>query len=961
MLESLRFGKRIAMTHQIYNFAEFELHVDHGTLLCAGSPVRLGSRATEILLYLVKHADEVVSASDLINHVWPGTSIDESNLRIHIAAIRRALSNGKGERTFVANIPGRGYRFTHPVKSRRVATREQNAIFNLPVLLAPLLGRESTLGELASEVSQGRSVTVVGEGGVGKTSVALAVCHNLVDQFEDGLCFVDLSSLKSGALISNAVATELRASNSPEGLTATIISVLKAKRFLLVVDNCEHVIEDAAILIEELLRACPRLSVLATSRESLRFEGENLHRLQPLSTPGHNDVISTVETALTFSAIQLFVQRAKAHLGDFELDPQDVSPVIRICRKLDGNPLAIELVAARTDAFDLHSLAAELETSTSFLSVTTRALHERHRTLQSTLDWSFRLLTEGEQIILVRLSVFRNRFTRDAAAAVATCTVMTMERVSDALSMLEAKSLLVAEFNEGHAAYRLLETTRAYAEQKLDSSPAAFAVRRRHAEYLARFLKPLEHKPRTEIVEHLPQYRRLLDDVRAALAWCYASDGDTMLGTNLTLSSAFLWFQVALVDEYRTYAERALIHLRRVGGEHWSLELRLLQTLSAAFFNSRGAVPCQLEAVTRTLSLAEETNDVRSQLEALLGLWRYHHGKGDYRTSLSIAKEYARRLGDAEDLSLQAYRLRAVSLTYLGDVRAAQKWTEAGMAKASAANSDRRSHFDFDPSVVLQSVHARALWLRGHHSEAVGYASKAVQAAMSADHSLSVCFACAMAGCPIPIWCGDLALAHDHLRLLEMHSSGESVPFWHAYCEIFQFAIDAARNAQSEDPASLLGKLPLLDDYRHRETLSVLGDGFAAPDIVERAMNDDDLWCSAEVLRREAVRLFRADDASRARCAALLERGLKISRQQGTKSWELRTAETMFRLRIGENQLGGALLAALRSFPDKSSRDYLRAEATFENFKRSEEMQPKQPNHSLSRNETSTLRRGSGR
>jgi predicted ATPase len=311
-------------------------------------------------------------------------------------------------------------------------------------------------------------VTIVGAGGIGKTTVALAVAETLIPSFEDGVWFVDLAPLGDPRLVPSMLATALGVTVDPKRTVAQLIDLLRHKKILLVLDSCEHVVAAAATLAEQLLAGVPGVCILATSREPLRADGERVHRLPPLAFPSDPTGLS-VSDVMAYASVQLFVERAAARVDGFHLSAGDAPVVADICRKLGGMPLAIELAAARVDAFGICQLAALLDDRFRILNQGRRTAQPRHRSLDAALDWSYEFLPETERLLLLRLSAFANAFSLDAALALAGDD---MADIVDGIANLVAKSLISADVGGGIVQYRLLDMTRAYVQRKRAESDA---------------------------------------------------------------------------------------------------------------------------------------------------------------------------------------------------------------------------------------------------------------------------------------------------------------------------------------------------------------------------------------------------------------------------------------------------------------------------------------------------------
>jgi predicted ATPase len=344
-----------------------------------------------------------------------------------------------------------------------------------PLSMARLFGRAEVVETLSTKLAQQRLITITGPGGIGKTSVALAVADHMRPRLPDGVCVVDFAPLADGKLVPTALASALGIGVLSENPLPNLVALLRNRDMLIVLDNCEHVIDAAALLAESLVQGGARLRILATSREPIRVRGEMLFRLAPLEMPEVSDGL-TVPIAMTYSAVQLFVERAAMCLGEFSLTDSLAPAVANICRRLDGIPLAIEMAAGRVDVFGITGLASVLF---RLAMRGRRTALPRHQTLSTTLDWSYQLLPETERLVLRRLAVFAGFFTITEATGVLVdgSGADNLESIAN----LAAKSLLVVNLATPVPTYRLLETTRAYALQKLEESGESMAYARRHA------------------------------------------------------------------------------------------------------------------------------------------------------------------------------------------------------------------------------------------------------------------------------------------------------------------------------------------------------------------------------------------------------------------------------------------------------------------------------------------------
>lgn len=466
----------------VLRFGPYAFHLNQRLVLHGDQPLRLGGRALDILQVLVEHAGSVVSKEALIAQVWPRSVVEDINLRVHIAALRRAFRDGQNGDSYIVTVPQRGYSFVASVQTASQAIAmpletPHQPRHNLPARLTPVTGRDAVVGNLVRLLPVRRFMTLVGPCGIGKTTVALRAAELLLQHYRDGVWLVDLAMIDDPAQLADHLTRTL-------GLdTGTTLEALGAWHALLILDNCEHLQDSCRTLIEVLRSSAPCLSLLVTSREPLLAPGETLLPLPPLVVPPES-ALRSVEECMGYSAVQLFVSRARARQQGFALREQDLKAVREICRRLDGLPLAIELAAAQIDALALVGMRAQLDNCFQLLTQGRRTAVPRHQTLKAALDWSYERLSPQEQTVLQRLSVFKSAFTVQAAKGVISCDTLQPVSLIRALESLVLKSLLSQETANGISRYRFLNTTRSYALEKLDASGALRTFEMRDAGHI---------------------------------------------------------------------------------------------------------------------------------------------------------------------------------------------------------------------------------------------------------------------------------------------------------------------------------------------------------------------------------------------------------------------------------------------------------------------------------------------
>jgi predicted ATPase/DNA-binding winged helix-turn-helix (wHTH) protein len=542
-----------------YRFGRIEVRSIERQLLINGQPAVLGARAFDLLLALVEHRDRVVSKNELLELVWPGLVVEENNLQVQISTLRKLL----GPHT-IATIPGRGYHFTAVLHTGvdsesallatpalSAATAVSEALGNVPSHVPSLIGRDEELRSLLSQIETHRLVTIIGAAGMGKTVLAVAAAHAMRDRWRDGTWLVELAPVTEPAQVAHAVAEALRISLGAAGPAQDlVVGVLQSRSLLLVLDNCEHVLDAAAALAAAIVAHAPDVHVLATSQELLNVTGEKVVKLGPLGLP---DASEAPGDGAGFGALRLFAERAQAVDPGFELRAANATAVADICRHLDGLPLAIELAAARVRVLGVQGVRERLDERFRVLTGGARTALRRHQNLHAALDWSHALLSPDEQVVLRRLGVFVGGFTLELAQDVAGDTRLDEWAVPDALSALVDKSMVVAQSGDAPR-YALLETTRAYALEKLAQAGETDALVRRHAEAVRALFERADEERFGEqgtLSEdaYVERLQPELDNLRAALAWATGSGGDETHAIALAASSARVVEAVGLAAE----------------------------------------------------------------------------------------------------------------------------------------------------------------------------------------------------------------------------------------------------------------------------------------------------------------------------------------------------------------------------------------------------------------------------
>ncbi len=905
-------------TSQALSFGTFRLFKTQRQLLDRGRPVRLGSRALDLLIALVDRPGEVISRRDLESLVWPRTIVEETSLRAHISALRKALGDGLEGARYITNIPGRGYCFVAAVSKEAdlpaigVSSSATGPLPSLPFTRTRLIGRDEALQSVAAMLAKRRLVTVTGPGGMGKTTTALAVADELALNYRDGVRFVDFTPVTDPTLLASTVALALGVSGtSPDLPTArtALAAYLADSHMLLVLDNCEHVIEAAAALVEMLLTATTELAILITSREPLNVADEWVYRLASLQLPPASGPLNAAQ-ALESAAAQLFVQRASAASESFVLT-DDLAPVLRdVCWRLDGIPLAIELAAARIDALRLEGLASRIDEHLLLLTRGRRTAIPRHRTLRALVDWSYALLSPFEQTVLRRLAVFKAGFTLESATALAATEADDRAATAEVVLNLAAKSLVAIETIEACAhdvRYRMLETTRAFAMERLQQSDEHRAVFHRYAlQMLAQLANCESDWDRMSRNLWVGTYAHLMDDIRAALDWCFLPDGDLTIGVALTATAVGLVRELGQLDGYHKRVEIALAHIHLLPTPQPLMELQL--NAASCFNSGHSARPQSVEAgfLKRTLELAEQLGQPRYQIAAFYSTWVGTFGTGNYLAANAAAHQ-VRDLGERMQdrfAMLLGDRLCAQALHFMGEYDASTRLAHEVLR-----------HNDVQLPVIYASpvsrpvsmgiVLSRTLWLQGVADQAASMAAACVGRAAQ-EHPIAHMQAIGIAACPIAFWSGNIAEAESWATRLQDLARCHASTYWAAWAQSYLAVVALGDAWACPDATATLSPL----ETQHTKVLDcmgTLGGAFFSRATLARAQNGLAGWCAPEILRVHGERLWQdRAQTSAALAEAVFEQSLALAQQQGALAWELRTACSLARLWRSQGRLEAA-------------------------------------------------------
>ncbi|MGQ0584007.1 MAG: ATP-binding protein [Reyranella sp.] len=897
-------------------FGDLKIVPDRRELLVDGTAVPLGARAFDVARLLVEAQGKLVTKDEIMRRVWPGTIVEENSLQVAMSSLRKALGARRGA---IRTVSGRGYQIVREGPAP-VATPH-----NLPSVSTELVGRDGVLRDLAAQLVSHRIVTLTGVGGIGKTRLAIEAARTLLSDYPEGVWVVELATLTDSASVPHAVAAALGL-EMPDNLAVPnrIASLLGSRKLLLLLDNCEHVVDAAAELSHALVRANPNLSILATSREPLRAEGESLYRVGPLQTPA--DEVSGTGSLLGIGAVALFAARTRALDPAFPPDASCLSVIGAICRRLDGIPLAIELAAAQAATLGVQELARRLDDQFRVLTGGFRTALPRHRTLKATFDWSYDLLSDGERRGLCRLGILAGRFTLDMAEAALSAHGGTMPVAIEIVPGLVAKSLVVSETIEGKMHYRLLETVRAYALERLKESGEFDALARWHANYCLRLLEGTELDWQgTAKADTVGGLVNPLGNVRAALDWAFSAAGDRDLGMALIVAAAPHYMRLSMARECAAYLERALAALEagrradRGGAER--LEMKLRTAHGIALLNTVVAGPEIGKAFGRALELAERLDDSDYRLRALWGLCNACINEGDFITSRDLARRFHALAQASTDPGalLYATLVQGGALFLSGDMTGGLELVERVCRSTEApADLPSSSRFLYNRHAMALGLSGSILWHLGLLDRSHRRLGQSIGEASAKDHIVTLCVVLANWACTHALLCGDLDEAERHVSMLHDQSSRYRLEFGLEWADCCRAAIIVRRGRIFEGLRGMrdvFARPPKAADHPRytplrlmfAEALREAGEVDEAMEVVDRleelAIRKGHPVALPEFCRVKAgIVLQRGGPAADAE--ALLRRGLAYARAQQSLSYELRLAISQVQL-LGKPALPG--------------------------------------------------------
>jgi predicted ATPase/DNA-binding winged helix-turn-helix (wHTH) protein len=894
----------------VFSFGSYRLVPSRQLLLLENHPIKLGGRAFELLRLLVQRGGELVSKEELMAAAWPGIFVHESNLKVNMSNLRRLLGDTKLNPSYLATVVGRGYRFIAPVHTRIGAVEDRDAIAESPGLghLPPqghVVGREAELVDVLTALHCEQHVTLVGAGGIGKTTVAIAAAHAYADMCLDGLCLVDLSTIDDPTLLPVALVTALGIRGNPEDSFTAVLDHLISRRMLVILDNCEHVLPAATIFARRLASANGLSKVLATSREPLGFDKEFMIRIGPLAVPDIETALP-LQRAISFPTVELFVSRALEWAG-YQVGDADCDAVVSICRSVEGLPLAIELAAAQLEKYSPSELLTMLDRHASFANPRPRGVVPRHETLLATIDWSYRLLPQREAAIFRLVSAFADSFDLEDAVHIAGAVGLDPIDVVAGLGGLVAKSLLSAEVNGPGLRYRQLDSTRHYAAEKRRIDRADPLILKYHAQRILEIFKKSEDEWHwLETGDWTRRYVSRLADLRAALAWAFGADGDTMLGIKLTVAAIPLWSETSILSEAQERTEVALKLARNIPCDDL-LKAKLACSRAWSLFYSKMRKEIE-DAWWDAIGFARRANSLEYEQRGLEGLAYYLMEVGELDEAISCLEKSERLSAQHRDWSAAPEGDRAIAWAkaHRGDfVESGQVLDRLAIQHSFTGKRATMAGQEVIRFVAIRCYLTFIAWMTGRADYADIVARDAVEQAGRAGHWLSQSNALGLAALPLALETGNIALLEHYSALMQRNMDREIIPRWVPVHQYFSGLLGYLKG-DGEAYREVRDAIDHMIECRYLLRIGMYIAGLARV-LLDRGLLDEasdtislafqfqerqgERWCRSELMRVDAAIRHRAGDHAAAE--RMWKDAVNEACAIGAKSFGLRAANDL--------------------------------------------------------------------
>ncbi|WP_377299549.1 winged helix-turn-helix domain-containing protein [Rhizobium sp. SGZ-381] len=876
-------------------FGRYLIDRERRCLVNGHDVISLGGRAFDVLVALVEAKGAIVTKDALIDRVWEGRIVNDNAIEAQIHALRRSLGS---DRNLIKTVAGKGYCLVE-LEAPRLPPPS-----NLKSDLSSLVARDDLQADICTALSQHRLVTLIGPGGIGKSRLSRVAAAALRDGFPDGIWMVELAPVDNERFVSPAIAGALGISSSDPSDLRSLMQAISGKTCLLVLDNCEHLLDAVAATALDLLSGCPGVRILATSREALQIDGERIIRIPALALPRNHQPLQEI---LTSPAVQLFTQRFVTGSGSLALQ-RDLSPLVEICRQVDGIPLAIEMAAAAARTLGVTQVLNELRTSLSILGVSRRSTEPRQQTMEATIEWSYRLLSLPEQMVFRSLSLLSGGFATEAAVAIA---AMPRAKLVNILSSLVSKSLLTVATTEQGTLFHQLEPMRQYARARLDETGEYATVAARHAGLmLGIFQRADAELDKLLTAQWIERYKPYLPGLRQALEWSFGEGNDPYTGVRLVVAAEPLWLHLSLVREFLDVTETAALRIRP-DPDLFPYAMKLNVARGCALLYVRGSTQTTREALAQGLAQSKHLSDGVAQVRALWALAVASVNAGLNEDALRYAEELT-RVADGSGSStdrLIACRARGAVHHVVGEqTRAQAELEEFFDGYEEPVSNSPTSRYHFDQRVAGLAFYARVLWLRNDTARALDVARQALERAVELDHTYSICHALAQASIPLALDQGHHEAAALYIQELADVSQASRLSVWLNWSHAYQACLDIRTGSLK----SGIGRLQsVLSDSRampfsmyHCGLMSELAAGqLAGKDYaaslatldaaIARAARTKEVWCLPDLMRLKGLALSGQGADVASTVLHTFDEARTLSERQGATLWRERLQATL--------------------------------------------------------------------
>lgn len=885
------------MSVQLLRFGSHHIDLDRRELLRNGSVIPIGAKAFDVLIALFNANGSVVSRDNLIEQVWSGRIINDNTIEAQIHAIRRSLGPDKH---LLRTATGRGYFLVR----RGAETPSLNT--NLRSEISDLVAREGLSELIADRLRQNRLVTLVGPGGIGKTRLATAVGNEMLASFADGVWFVELAPVDDEELLVTAISCVFRDPFLATENLQELSEVLRARDILLILDNCEHLVAKSAEVAIYLLSVCPKLKILATTREAFGFDGEQIIQVPPLALPLGDE---SADIQAQAPAARLFLSRFHSLAMTAAPTTEDMTAISEICRRVDGIPLALEMAAAAAATIGVREALRRIENSSELLGQTRRTTIPRQQTMEATIAWSYNLLQPAEQEIFRRLGIMAGPFTLEVAR---TLLGPDAGDVASQLSSLVAKSLIKIENRDQTTCFLLLETIRAFARRRMMEAGDDDEIAQRHARCFLTLFQTCEREVKS-VETHVwaTRYRLHMNNARSALDWAFSDRGDATLGAALVVAIEPLWLHFSLVDELLARVRQAFARRPPGTGYTGDIDMKLQTALGSSLLYIQGPGAETMASLRSALMLADKSDNYEYQLRCLWGLCAAAMNAGKHAEPWDeftrLTTEIHRHGGPTERLI--ATRAAGAVRHLVGDqVGARQHLGEFLAAYEEPKVNSPTKRFNFDQQSSALAVYARVHWLQGDQDTGNRLATEALHRALGINHVHSICHALAQAAIPLALDNAQYDSADRLISDLYTISSARGLMIWNIWASAYRASYEMTLSKGSTGVVELRNILNAHLDLPFSvyqsgfigdlaRAYAEMGDWVEAHRTIEsaiaRSQRNQELWCLPELMRISAEIAIRSERPDGVAFADdLLIKATALASEQGAFKWSARIAQT---------------------------------------------------------------------